>query len=281
VIGIDGGRLRERRPKRGRKKAGQKRQGYHSDWREPKLFTIYVTDGAGEIVREVPPFYDATLGDHEAMCAVLERYLRELDLSAVTRVVFCGDGAPWIWADVEALIERLGLESSCTHQVLDYTHAKQNLHQILAWLPKRLRTPQVERQWKALLWRGDIAGLGQAIEQTFVSKRGQKKALAKWQRYFAANAHRMQDEGFERQGLPCGSGSVESAIRRVINLPLKAPGTFWTEAMAECFLFLRAQLVSGRWGVMLANLTAETAKQVCVASGNEPASDDYHWLEAA
>ena len=165
------------------------------------------------------------------MFALLERYLRALDLSAVTRVVFCGDGAAWIWTDVEALIERLGLEAACTHQVLDYTHAKQNLHQILAWLPKRLRTPKVERQWKALLWRGDIAGLGQAIAQTFLSKRGQKKALAKWQSYFAGNAHRMQYEGFQRQGLPCGSGSVESAIRRVINLRLKAPGTFWTTAV--------------------------------------------------
>ena len=56
VIGIDGGRLRERRPKRGRKKVGQKRQGYHSDWRAPKLFTVYVTDSAGAIVRAVPPF---------------------------------------------------------------------------------------------------------------------------------------------------------------------------------------------------------------------------------
>ena len=281
VIGIDGGRLRERRPKRGRKKVGQKRQGYHSDWREPKLFTVYVTDSAGAIVRAVPPFHDATLGDHEAMFALLERYLRALDLSAVTRVVLCGDGAAWIWTDVEALIERLGLEAACTHQVLDYTHAKQNLHQILAWLPKRLRTPKVERQWKALLWRGDLAGLGQAIAQTFLSKRGQKKALAKWQSYFAGNAHRMQYEGFQRQGLPCGSGSVESAIRRVINLRLKAPGTFWTPAMAECFLFLRAQLVSGRWEVMLANIAAETAKQVCPDSLSEPASQDNHWLEAA
>ncbi len=281
VIGIDGGRLRERRPKRGRKKAGLKRQGYHSDWREPKLFTIYVTDGAGEIDREVPPFHDATLGDHEVMFELLERYLRALDLSEVKRVVFCGDGAAWIWADVEALIERLGLESTCTHQVLDYTHAKQNLHQILAWLPKRLRTPKVERQWKALLWRGDIEGLGQAIEQTFLSNRGRKKALAKWQSYFAANAHRMQYEGFHQQGLPCGSGSVESAIRRVINLRLKAPGTFWTPAMAECFLFLRSQLLSGRWEIMLVNITTATAKQVCSDSVSEPSSTDYQWLEAA
>ena len=93
VIGIDGGRLRERRPKRGRKKADQKRQGYHSDWRAPKLFTLYVTNAEGAIVREVPPFHDATLGDHAAMFAVLEQYLRALDFTAVPRVVFCGDGA--------------------------------------------------------------------------------------------------------------------------------------------------------------------------------------------
>ena len=139
----------------------------------------------------------------------------------------------------------------------------------------------MERQWKALLWRGDIAGLGEAIAQTFVSHRGRQKALAKWQSYFAANAHRMQYEGFQQHGLPCGSGSVESAIRRVINLRLKAPGTFWTPAMAECFLFLRSQLLSGRWEVLLENLTTETAKQLCSDFGSEPASDAQQWLEAA
>src|SRR5437588_12988705 len=44
VIGIDGGRLRECRPKRGRKQGGRKRQGYHTEWKEPKLFTLYLLD---------------------------------------------------------------------------------------------------------------------------------------------------------------------------------------------------------------------------------------------
>ena len=115
----------------------------------------------GRSSAEVPPFHDATLGDHKAMFAVLERYLRALDLVAVKRVVFCGDGAPWIWTDVEALIERLGLEAAGTHQVLDYTHAKQKAC-IRSWRGYRSgeRTPKVERHWKALLWRGDILGVG-------------------------------------------------------------------------------------------------------------------------
>ena len=70
----------------------------------------------------MPPFHDATLGDHEAMFALLERYLRALDLSAVTRVVFCGDGAAWIWTDVEALIHEFSQKEGLPPQ-LRYTAA--------------------------------------------------------------------------------------------------------------------------------------------------------------
>jgi hypothetical protein len=40
----------------------------------------------------------------------------------------------------------------------------------------------------------------------------------------------------------------------VINLRLKAPGTFWKEPRAESFLFLRAQLISGRWSIFFQNV---------------------------
>ena len=76
----------------------------------------------------------------------------------------------------------------------------------------------------------------------------------------------MQYAQFSAKGLPCGSGHVESAIRRVINLRLKAPGTFWLKEMAECFLFLRSQVISGRWKTFMANLTslARRAFQACI-----------------
>ena len=67
---------------------------------------------------------------------------------------------------------------------------------------------------------------------------------------------------FEGQNVPCGSGSVESAIRRVINLRLKAPGTFWKIEMAEVFLFLRSQLISGRWLIMMRNVTRQMARML-------------------
>jgi hypothetical protein len=44
---------------------------------------------------------------------------------------------------------------------------------------------------------------------------------------------------FKDLNLSTGSGAVESAIRRVINLRLKGAGIFWTAVMAEVMLFLR------------------------------------------
>jgi hypothetical protein len=264
VIGIDGGRLRERRRKRGRKPAKLKRQGYHTDWREPKLFTRYRLDEQGQRVQSFAPVHDATLGDHEALFTVLEQYLRALALSTVNRLVFCGDGAPWIGSGIEALCQRLGLASARVTPVLDYTHAKQNLQELLDLVPATVKAaqPELAEAWKALLGQGQGAALRQAIEQTITVKSRRERALAKWQRYFARNQTRLQYQAFQQAKLPCGSGCVESAIRRVINLRLKAPGSFWTQPMAECFLFLRAQLLSGRWEILLDNLTRDRARHL-------------------
>ena len=52
---------------------------------------------------------------------------------------------------------------------------------------------------------------------------------------------------FTRRGLPLGSGAVESAIRRVVNLRLKSNGMFWSPENAESILHLRCQVLSTEW----------------------------------
>ena len=64
----------------------------------------------------------------------------------------------------------------------------------------------------------------------------------------------MKYSQFKTKRLPQGSGSVESAIRRVINLRLKSCRSFWKKENAEIYLFLRSQLISGRWNVFFENL---------------------------
>ncbi len=265
VVGIDGGRLRERKRKPGRWKKGQKRQGFYTEWREPKLFTIYFLDAQGVVMREIAPLHDATMRNHEAAFSLLEQYLSALPLEQAEKLVFCGDGAPWIWSDVVSMCEQMKLDMTKVHQVLDYTHAKQQLGKLLDYVGKqggnKRQQGKLDHKWKNLLWNGQIEALKTEIENYCVGNR-KAAALKKWRKYFKKNQDRMQYQAFEKQNIPCGSGSVESAIRRVINLRLKVPGTFWKIEMAEVFLFLRSQLISGRWSIMMRNVTPQMARML-------------------
>jgi len=66
----------------------------------------------------------------------------------------------------------------------------------------------------------------------------------------------MDYKRLKRLKLPIGSGSIESAIRRVINLRLKNPGTFWNVENVERMLYLRAQILSNRWEEMIKEVKA-------------------------
>ena len=65
--------------------------------------------------------------------------------------------------------------------------------------------------------------------------------------YWRRNRERLRYATFREQGLPIGSGAVESSVRRVINLRLKGASITWTEEHAEGVLHLRAHAKSGRW----------------------------------
>lgn len=257
-IGIDGGRLRTRKTKRGRKRVSQQRQGYETPWREPKLLTIYVLDANGRVEHSWTPYHDATLGDADAMFALLEAALRALHIEEAARVVFLGDGAPWIWERVEPVCWRLGVPPERVVQVLDYYHVTEALWDLVELQPglsEAERRKQYEA-WKQLLWEGKLADLRQAVLVDL--KRTARKAAITTLEHFATHTARMPYQRFKGMGLPIGSGCVESAIRRVINLRLKAPGTFWTPDMAECFLFLRSQVIAGRWRIFITNLTGRS-----------------------
>jgi len=256
LVCIDGGRLRERRPKRGRKPADLKRQGYYTDWKEPIQLVIQTVNRDGTICKERLPLYDATMGKIDAAFTLLETYLRELNISKADRIVFCCDGARSYWNRTGPLAKKLGIANH--YEVIDYTHAKQNLFEIIDKLPEKIPGKEkIIEKWKNLLWQGDFDKLKKQIHKYVGDPEKRKAALAKFKSYFLKNRHRMQYANFHNLKLPTGSGCVESAIRRVINLRLKSPGIFWKKETAESMLFLRSQLLSGRWDIMVANIFNE------------------------
>lgn len=252
---IDGGRLRERRPKHGRPPAGQKRQGYYTDWREPTQIVIQWLDADGGPCIHTVPLYDATMAGIDAAFELLEGYLRQIDASKADFVVFCADGARGYWKRFSSLAKKLEIQGHC--EVIDYTHAKQNLKHVTDNLPKNLGSKKlaaITKAWKNLLWQGKLLEIGSQIRRFITSRAKRKQALKKFENYFLKNYRRMQYAAFRYLNLPTGSGCVESAIRRVINLRLKSPGIFWKRETAEIMLFLRSTLLCGRWHIMLKNL---------------------------
>lgn len=52
----------------------------------------------------------------------------------------------------------------------------------------------------------------------------------------------------------CGSGIIESAIRRIINLRFKNAATFWDKSTVEKLFCLRAALLARRWDNLIRNI---------------------------
>ena len=119
AISADGGRVRLREKKRG-KKTAKGRNRFRGAWREPKLFIIYVVDAEGKLDRSFMPIIDALIREPDAMFKLLYAYLSQLNLSEADQVLFVADGSPWIWNRVPDLIKRLGLAPNQVHQLIDF-----------------------------------------------------------------------------------------------------------------------------------------------------------------
>jgi len=245
VIGTDGGRVRERLPNlRGRRLANGHRR-YEAPWREPKLLTIYVIGNDGTIEDSFQPVYDGTLGDADPVFDMLTGYLKALGIHEASQLIIVGDGARWIWDRADKLAERLGLSAEKVTQVIDWCHAVGVLHEIadvpVTW-PEKDKQKWIRRA-KDRLHAGKIDDLVAHIDSLAVGRRA--KAISEHRDYFARNAKRMQYAAFEAAHIPTGSGAIESAVRRIVNMRMKSNGMFWLEVNAERMLLLRSYLKSG------------------------------------
>lgn len=105
LICVDGGRIRERRSKKGRRKKGLKRQGYHTEWFEPRLLTISQFDENGKKIKSICPILDGSCcGSLDDFFALLKEYLSWINLEEASEIVFCADGGQGIWPRIDNLI---------------------------------------------------------------------------------------------------------------------------------------------------------------------------------
>lgn len=245
VAAVDGGRVNTRKRVAGRPKTGGRKR-FETEWREPKVLTIYVVGPDGRRDRSVPSVIDGTLGDADAVFELLAYHLLRLGAKQAAELVLIGDGAPWIWNRAEALRGRLGLAAGAFRQIIDYFHVIERLGEMSK--TQACWSEQAQRDWlktqKARVKAGKIEEVEAVVR--VIAKR-LPEAMKADVDYWSRNRERMRYATLREQGIPIGSGAVESAVRRVINLRMKGASVFWTEEHAEGVLHLRAYAKSGRW----------------------------------
>jgi hypothetical protein len=246
VVTTDGGRVRLREKRRGKTKKGHKR--FKPAWREPRLFMIYATDENGMLDPTFPPIIDGTLGSCDHLFRMLLSYLKGLNVKQAAKVQFIADGAAWIWKRVPTLITSLGLTNAQTQQRIDYWHAVEYLGKIVesSCLQGKPKTQWLKTQ-KSRLYRGEIGTVVSAIRELVGTKPSDDQKT--WLNYFENHGlvHRRMDYSTSvRNQMPIGSGAIESAVRRVINLRVKSNATYWLRENAETIIRFRAWIKAGR-----------------------------------
>ena len=261
---VDGGRTKIRtviRRQKGRGKHKTQRRRYRTAWREPKLLIIVELDERGRMVPGTKAVLDGTFEGPNELMELLAMYLHLFGAASAQLVSFGADGAPWVWERWDWVIQRVGLKASRVTKTLDWCHA---VHHISLALEHMVADKDVRRRlfkklrkwlkqgdwWEVVLELSKLAkdlpaGHEVWTELSYLERHGEERHL--------------DYARFRRRGVPLGSGAIESAIRRVINLRLKGNSISWYEDNAEAMLVLRCLVLSKRWDDTFAHISASLA----------------------
>lgn len=247
-VSVDGGRARTRRRRKHARKGKNGRRPFTLEWREPRVLTVDVLDDEGEMDRSWRPIYEVSLGDADEVFALLTGLLRLLGANQAEQVVFVSDGAEWIWNRVGQLIEDADIPRDRVRLVLDYYHATEHVWDALHAcknLKVKERKALFEKLCRRLLEPDGPARVIARLRALARGRRGRK--VNKEIRYLAAHLDHMRYAELRAHKTPIGSGVVESAVRRILNLRFKAASMCWRPEHLTPLLYLRAILKSGRW----------------------------------
>lgn len=264
-VAIDGGRVRIRklvRKQKGKGKKKTRRRKISSEWREPKLLILFETDESGRQLPNTKPLIEATFEGPDACMELLALHLHRLGAANAKLVTFLADGAPWIWERLAWVEKRVGLKPEQVWKVLDFCHA---VHQMsLALKGLDLAKAEHDKLYRDMRKKLKASRTLEVTGELSLLAEGLSRASEVWTniRYLenhAASGH-MQYLAFRRKGLPRGSGAIESAIRRVVNLRLKGNGITWYEENAEGMMALRAAALTDRWKETLRHVRETMAR---------------------
>jgi hypothetical protein len=162
-------------------------------------------------------------------------------LAVLPPVHVVGDGAHWIWTLAE---DHFGERT----EAVDFYHAAEHVWTVA-------RAVFGEQTAEAAAWaHARIEELkkqgSRPVHAALFALRAPTDTAAEVRRvergYFTTNLARMAYPALQAQGLPIGSGAVESSAKHVVQQRMKRPGQRWSCRGGRAMLALRARFASGR-----------------------------------
>src|SRR6266542_2713431 len=210
-------------------------------WKEAKVCVLYredqhrarTADRRG-LISEAR--YVAHLGGIETFRTHVDAALRLERADEAVRVAWVGDGAPCNWNLADEVCPR-------AIQILDWGHAIEHAvtagKAVLAEAPALV--PLWQRRIEQLLAEGRRTELFAELRACQGAAQGAARdALDALLRYYTDNADRMDYARYRAEGLPLGSGVVESAHGHVLQIRMKRSGQHWDPDHARRMVLLRA-----------------------------------------
>jgi hypothetical protein len=160
------------------------------------------------------------------------------------RISSVNDGAPWI--------ERITASNySQAIQIIDWGHADERLWKVAkaAFGEGSLPTQHWAEQQIDHLWHGRVEDVLSALHALDWSHITCLDEVRQSPAYFETRQSKMSYDLFRQEGLPIGSGTVESGINTVVHHRMKRPGRGWKRPNAQAMLAALSELHSARFQV--------------------------------
>ena len=187
-------------------------------------------------------YYGGTLGSVAESGEQLRGCADQVGWDRHTRLHGVGDGAPWIAEQVEAQFGAQGRYLVDFYHVCEYLAAAApecDPSDSAGWLATQQGRMR-ENQWRQVL----IALLPHREPPAVPDEEAPVRVCY---RYLRNRSHQLDYQGALEQGLPIGSGEIESAHRYVVQRRMKIAGAWWKEDNAQAMLALRICRFNGLW----------------------------------
>ena len=129
---------------------------------------------------------------------------------------------------------------------VDYYHVNEHLSQAA-----ELIAPSTKKEWlhqqHGRLLENKVSEILQILEKDFEPADQEKAPVRGVHQYLNKRKDNLDYAGARAQGLPIGSGELESGHRHVIQQRLKIAGAWWIVQNAEAMLRLRTTRANNDW----------------------------------